>query len=97
MLTLVGAGTYKVTLTITVNIPQLKDWEKKLMDALQPIKDAIDRQTSALAAEVSEIADLLRNMQNPTTAEIQAVADRVDAMTDAITHVSDVFNTPPTP
>lgn len=82
-------------LSVTVNIPQFEHWKEQLMDALQPIKDSIDRATSALAAEVQEIAILLRNTANPTQQEIAAVATRIDALADAIMHVSDAFDAPP--
>lgn len=79
----------RVTLSIEIHIPQLDALGERLMEALDPINQSLDRMTVVLEQELTEIADELRRLQdaNPTAEQVGAIVARVDTLADRVRNI----------
>lgn len=76
-----------------VSVPQLEPLGVTLMASLTAIAEALGRLEATVTTELGQIAEALR--ANPTEAEVQALADRVDAVSTTVANI--IPETPPQP
>ena len=86
----------EVTFKLEMSIPQLNNFKEILMDALEPVRDALVRQGEVITTELAEIAEALRQGATDPAA-VATLAGEIDAMSERIRGMVTLPPVEPTP